>query len=197
VSGDNCSRSGTGIDVHRTFIWLLASGAWGAGLSGALHLQGLPTSAFGAHGVCGPWGCGPPVPVLLACHGFWMVLLGPPAVVAACRLPGRWVRLLGMLLILLGAAGLLGVGLWEAATWFREANWLAAAIRRAALLLCGGHAGRLPHPGSLDRGKRTLVGRSGEVAKIGATCLHSNRRESRRTSGPSGHTGFRLRHRPR
>jgi hypothetical protein len=27
-----------------------------------------------------------------------------------------------MLLILLGAAGLLGVGLWEAATWFREAS---------------------------------------------------------------------------
>ncbi len=108
--------------MHRTIIWLLASGAWGAGLLGALHLQGLPTSAFGAHGVCGPWGCGPPVPVLLACHGFWMVLLGPPAVVAAFRLPGRWVRLLGMLLILLGASGLLGVGLWEAATWFREAS---------------------------------------------------------------------------
>jgi hypothetical protein len=108
--------------VHRTFIWLLASGAWGGGLLGTLHLQGLPTSVFGAHGVCGPWGCGPPVPVLLACHGFWMVLLGPPAVVAAFRLPGRWVRLLGMLLILLGAAGLLGVGLWEAATWFREAS---------------------------------------------------------------------------
>ena len=107
--------------VHRTIIWLFASSAWGAGLWGALQLQRLPTSAFGAHGVCGPWGCGPPVPVLLACHAFWLVLLGPSALFAAFRLPSRSVCLLGILLVVLGVAGLLAVGAWEATTWFRQA----------------------------------------------------------------------------
>jgi hypothetical protein len=51
-----------------------------------------------------------------------MVLLGPPAVLAALRLPSRWVGLLGMLLVLIGAAGLLGVAAYEAATWFRGAS---------------------------------------------------------------------------
>src|SRR6202034_2817596 len=73
------------IFMYRTTIWLLASCAWGVCLKWALLLQYLPASTFGQHTVCGPWGCGPPLPVLLACHTFWMVLLAPPAVVAAIR----------------------------------------------------------------------------------------------------------------
>lgn len=122
MSSHNSGRRGTVQGVHRTIVWLLASGAWAAGLWGALQLQRLPTSVLGEHVLCGPWGCGPPVPALLACHGFWMVLLGPPAVLAALRLPSRWVGLLGMLLVLIGAAGLLGVAAYEAATWFRGAS---------------------------------------------------------------------------
>ena len=60
--------------------------------------------------------------MLLACHAFWMVLLAPPAVVAAIRLPNHRVRLLGTLLVALGATGLVAVAGWEAATWLREAN---------------------------------------------------------------------------
>lgn len=108
--------------MHRTITWLLASCAWSICLWWSLLLQQLPASAFGEHSVCGPWGCGPPLPVLLACHAFWMVLLSPPAVVAALRLPGTRVRLLGTLLVVLGVAGLVAVGGWEAATWLREAN---------------------------------------------------------------------------
>jgi hypothetical protein len=108
--------------MYRTTIWLLASCAWGVCLKWALLLQYLPASTFGQHTVCGTWGCGPPLPVLLACHTFWMVLLAPPAVVAAMRFPNRGVRLLGTILIALGATGLISVAGWEAATWLREAN---------------------------------------------------------------------------
>jgi hypothetical protein len=108
--------------MHRTITWLLASCAWGICLWWSLLLQQLPASAFGEHSVCGPWGCGPPLPVLLACHAFWMVLLSPPAVVAAIRLPSPRVRLMGTVLVVLGLSGLVAVGVWEAATWLREAS---------------------------------------------------------------------------
>jgi hypothetical protein len=113
---------GNGDHVNRTIIWLLTGSAWGVCLWWALLLQSLPATTFGDHGVCGPWGCGPPVPVLLACHVFWFVLLGPPAVLAAGQLPGRWVRRLATVMVALATAGLVAVGGWEAATWFREAS---------------------------------------------------------------------------
>ena len=103
--------------MHRTVIWLLSGCAWGVGLWWSLLLQKLPAATFGEHGVCGPWGCGAPVPVLLACHTFWMVLLVPPAILAELRFPARRVRLLGSLLVVLGLAGLVSVGIWEAVTW--------------------------------------------------------------------------------
>jgi hypothetical protein len=108
--------------MHRSMIWLLASCAWGVCLWWTLLLQKLPTSAFGEHTVCGAWGCGPPLPVLLACHVFWMVLLTPPAFVTALRLPAHRVRFFGTLLVVLGLSGLVAVGVWEAATWLREAS---------------------------------------------------------------------------
>jgi hypothetical protein len=103
--------------MHRTITWLLAGCAWGVCLWGSLLLQSLPARTFGEHGICGPWGCAAPVPVLLACHAFWLALLMPPAAVAAFRLPIHRVRLLGTIFVVLGASGLVAVGVWEAATW--------------------------------------------------------------------------------
>lgn len=115
-------RCDKGPKLHRTIIWFLASCGWGICLWWSLLLQRLPSSAFGEHTVCGPWGCGPPLPVLLACHVFWIVLLTPPAFVTALHLPPHRVRLLGTLLVVLGLSGLVSVGIWEAATWLREAS---------------------------------------------------------------------------
>lgn len=108
--------------MYRIITWALSIAAWGVCLRWALLLQYLPNSAFGAHGVCGPWGCGPPVPVLLACHAFWLVLLGPPAVLAAYQMPVRVVRRLGHLLVALAVLGLVALAGWEAATWYPQAS---------------------------------------------------------------------------
>ena len=108
--------------MKRSIIWCLASLVWLAALEAVLRMQYLPAASFGGHDVCGPWGCGPPVPVLLACHGFWLVLMGPPAVLAAVRLPGVWVRRLGIALVSAGLYGLIAVAAWEAATWFPQAS---------------------------------------------------------------------------
>ena len=108
--------------MHRTMIWLIGGCAWGACLWSSLLLQNLPARPFGEHGVCGPWGCGAPVPVLLACHAFWIVLLAPPAAVAAFRLPIHRVRLLATLCAALGLAGLVAIGVWEATTWLPKVS---------------------------------------------------------------------------
>lgn len=108
--------------MKRAITWGLASLFWLAGLEGALQLQRLPSALFGGHDICGPWGCGPPVPVLLACHGFWLVLIGPPAVLAAQHLTKKWIWRLGIGLATAGLCGLIGVAAWEAATWLPEAS---------------------------------------------------------------------------
>jgi hypothetical protein len=108
--------------MYRILTWLLAGSAWAICLWWSLLLQRLPSSAFGEHTVCGPWGCGAPLPVLLACHTFWMVLLSPPAVIAALRMPPQRVRFMGTLLVFLGVSSLISVGVWEAATWLRDAS---------------------------------------------------------------------------
>jgi hypothetical protein len=108
--------------MQRSIIWSMAGLVWLAGLEGMLQLQRLPTASLGGHDVCGPWGCGPPVPVLLACHGFWLVLMGPPAVLAALRLPRKWIWRLGIGLASAGLYGLIAVAAGEAATWWPQAS---------------------------------------------------------------------------
>jgi hypothetical protein len=114
--------------MKRWTVWGSASVLWFACLEGALQLQNLPAATLG-HDVCGVWGCGPPLPVLLACHGFWLALLGPPAVVAALCLPGKWVWRLGVAIAAAGLCGLAGLAVWEAISWLPQAS----AIQRQYL----------------------------------------------------------------
>jgi hypothetical protein len=62
--------------------------------------------------------------VLLACHGFWLGLIGPPAVLAALRLPGEWVWRLGIAMSAAGLCGLSALATWEAASWLPQASAL-------------------------------------------------------------------------
>ncbi len=97
--------------VPRTLLWIV----WGLMLWGALSLRNLhwPHS----HGICGPWGCGPAVPALLAVHTAWTVLLLPPAVFLRRRhgAPGTQSICRGWLAA--GLGGIVAVGLYEAAFW--------------------------------------------------------------------------------
>ena len=106
--------------MKRYVIWGLEGLLWFASLYGVLQLQRLPDASFGPHSVCGPWGCGAPLPALLACHGFWTLLIAPPAILAATYLPAAWVRRLGIGLVAAAACGLIAVVAWEAATWLPQ-----------------------------------------------------------------------------
>ena len=94
--------------------------AWGAAMLGVLSLRALPLES--EHSICGPWGCGPPVPALLACHGFWAVNLGALLVIGHGRLPRPQFRLVSRWAVGIGIAGLIGVAVWEGVTWWPDAS---------------------------------------------------------------------------
>lgn len=90
-------------------------GMWGAALYGALAVSQL--RGDWGHGVCGPWGCGPPAQALVSCHLFWVVLFVLPAcLVSAHRTPAS-LRRIGQGLLSGGAFGLLAVAAWQALVW--------------------------------------------------------------------------------
>jgi hypothetical protein len=101
----------------KPIVTCLAAAAWAASLFGVLALQYLPDRFFGEHSVCGPWGCGSPLPALLACHGFWLVLFAPATIFAARRLGPRAVCRVGATLVALAGVGLVSVGVWQSLTW--------------------------------------------------------------------------------
>jgi hypothetical protein len=91
--------------------------AWAAGLFGVLQLGLVTVHGAHAHGICGPWGCGPPLSALIAWHSFWLLLVAAPTGLLIRFWPADRLRLLGMVLTLAAVLSLLGVGVWEAATW--------------------------------------------------------------------------------
>ena len=92
---------------------------WGTACLGVLRLQDL-TYEFG-HGICGPWGCGPPMQALLACHGFWTVNLAALLWVNHEWLPLRWERRLANLALLIAVAGFAAVAGHLMLFWYPHA----------------------------------------------------------------------------
>lgn len=94
--------------------------AWGISVWLVLQLQYLPSDSL--HSICGPWGCGPPLPVLVACHGFWLVILGPPLLAGCYLWNPNWQLKVGIMLASLGLLTLIGFGVWEATHWLQQVS---------------------------------------------------------------------------
>src|SRR5690606_36928829 len=93
--------------------------SWGLALWGVLKLRDVPLLAH--HGVCGPWGCGPPVQTLIACHLGWLVELSPVAVLVPMHLSTVSRRVAGWTLIAVGLVRLAALSVYEALTWLPHA----------------------------------------------------------------------------
>jgi hypothetical protein len=104
-----------------TFRRLLAGiVAWGIALTATLSIARLPGDW--GHGVCGPWGCGPPLQALAACHLSWLVVLLPLAGVSQTWLSRRQQRVLGIVGIMSGFVGMIGIATHEYCTWWPAVN---------------------------------------------------------------------------
>lgn len=101
---------------------IMLTAAWGGALFGVLQLYRLPNDPN--HSVCGPWGCGPPVQALAACHGFWLVLFSLPTLLLCRRLDSATIRWTGLLLFACGILGLAGIAVWEGTHWWPRAGEL-------------------------------------------------------------------------
>lgn len=102
------------IDLDKISGWKVAIvvGGWGLLLLGVLQIQNLPMSTA-SHLICGPWGCGPPLPPLLANHGFWLTFLLLPTLFMCAVLGPVKLRKAGQLLLIAGVSGFAFVALWE------------------------------------------------------------------------------------
>jgi len=89
-------------------VWLLA-------MLGVLWIAQLDLGI--THTICGPWGCGPRAEALIACHGFWLMLLAPPAMFAASRTATPTIQLVAFTAIAVAAAGMLVIAVQQAFTW--------------------------------------------------------------------------------
>lgn len=86
---------------------------WGFALWGALSIRHVPGDW--GHGICGPWGCGPPLQSLAAMHAAWLVLLLPAAALlaAAPSLSRRFKRRAALALAGAGGAALVAIAVRE------------------------------------------------------------------------------------
>ena len=74
------------------------------------------------HSICGPWGCGPPLPALVACHLSWLVVLLPLTALIQAKFTERATRWLGSMLMTFGLIGIVGIIAYEFFTWWPSAN---------------------------------------------------------------------------
>src|SRR6056297_585256 len=100
---------------------VLLLGGWGVLLWGTLQMTHVSLPLPWDHGICGPWGCGPPMEALLACHFFWAVLFFPIGIYCRGKLSEIRRRQLGMALVLIGLmwTGVILIQQWL--TWYTDA----------------------------------------------------------------------------
>ena len=101
----------------RNMVWI---GAWTGAIWGVLQFAQVRTSWD--HAVCGPWGCGPTATALVSCQTAWFMVLLPVCVAGHRWLSGDRQWQLGLVLVALATATIVGVVMREAATWLPAAS---------------------------------------------------------------------------
>ncbi len=92
---------------------------WGALLWTVLQGAHLRTSWD--HVLCGPWGCGPPLPAVISCHLAWLVVLTPIALIVRRFVTPQWIQAVGLAGCMIVFAALVGLVSREAFSWWQHA----------------------------------------------------------------------------
>ena len=91
---------------------------WGAGLYGVLQVRQV--ESLNVHGICGPWGCGPPVSALISWHGFWLLLVAPIVGLTVRGCSATWLRRVRLAVTSIGLLALVAIAVWQAVTWLPQ-----------------------------------------------------------------------------
>ena len=83
-------------------------GAWIGLMLAVLQIQQLNLG----NGLCGKWGCGPPVEAVLGMHLFWFALILPPSIFASRKLHWPWKKI-GLLVSVASVLGLIGFAVYD------------------------------------------------------------------------------------
>jgi len=99
--------------------WLIL---WGGSLIGALSFASWEGDL--GHAICGPWGCGPPLQALIACHLAWGVALTPVVglLVGSSAASPRLLKTSGLLAVGMAVAALLTVLAHQYFVWWPQVS---------------------------------------------------------------------------
>jgi hypothetical protein len=99
----------------RLTLWLAV---WAAAMVAVLSISESPGNW--GHGICGPWGCGPPLQALLACHMAWLVVILPPVMWLrrSDHIPARLRSQFGVSLCGATLLSLIVLVVYERTTWY-------------------------------------------------------------------------------
>jgi hypothetical protein len=97
----------------------LGLAGWSAMLLASLSVARIPGDW--GHGICGTWGCGPPIQALVACHLAWLAALTPPLVFVR-----HWSRRaqckMGLLLAALSISAVIALISYQRIVWWPEVS---------------------------------------------------------------------------
>ena len=106
---------------------------WGGALWGSLQIHALDLQL--GHGICGPWGCGPPLEALIGFHAFWLSLILPFAICIGWFLPTTVVRRIGLSVLLAGCIGAVGLVGWDVVTYAMKSESTEYLLQRGLFTL--------------------------------------------------------------
>lgn len=107
--------------------YLIGIPVWAVALYGTLQLH---SANFGlTHGICGKWGCGPPVEALLGWHGFSLLLVLPITILLGLYLSDGTRHRLGNLLFWGALATIVVYMIQDGVNY--ESNRLSIFVQRA------------------------------------------------------------------
>lgn len=117
--------------------------AWAALVLGSLQSKLLVSAS--AHTVCGPWGCGPETPALVAIHSGWLAFISPPLIFFPLRLkwPSAAIRRLSYGLFAIGLVGVLAIVAWQWLVWLPQARSRFKKLYLATMRIRRHHCRRL------------------------------------------------------
>lgn len=115
--------------MSSTIRYALGLPVWAGLIYGTLQLHDKDLGL--GHGICGPWGCGPPIEALIGFHGFSLLLVLPIALLLGLYLSSDSRKKLGSVLLWGALAALLVYMIQDGVVFFRRAKSAEHLIQRA------------------------------------------------------------------